>query len=206
MPQSKKNLFTRILIWRAKHISQQQFIYILSILVGFTSGVGAVVLKNLTHFIQLLLEGKLIQEYHHAFYFVYPLIGLTLTFLIMKYIIRNRVNCLLVKPSSKNEVISVMRSLVNDSKQYEGISIERNYTDKGEFLVTLVVTDSTGLSDETVTTVLVVEDYHDEQSGNVEGNDIFADAFYTKGYNIVPEIKINKKMKCEQIFSIKTLI
>ena len=59
----------------------------------------------------------------------------------------------------------------DDSKQYEGISIERNYPDKGEFLVTLLVTDSTGLSDEIETTVFVVEDYHDEQSGNVNGND-----------------------------------
>ena len=49
----------------------------------------------------------------------------------------------------------------------EGIKI----LDKGEFLVTLLVTDATGLSDEIETTVLVVEDYHDEQSGNVNGND-----------------------------------
>ncbi|MCM5662416.1 chloride channel protein [Galbibacter mesophilus] len=92
MPHSKKSLYTRILIWRAKHISQRQFVYILSILVGFTSGIGAVILKNLTHLIQHLLEGKLVQEYHHAFYFVYPLIGLTLTFFIMKYVVRHKVN------------------------------------------------------------------------------------------------------------------
>ena len=58
-----------------------------------------------------------------------------------------------------------------DTKNYEGSVIERNYPDKGEYLVTLTVTDSTGLSDEIETTVLVVEDYHDEQSGNVNGND-----------------------------------
>ena len=59
----------------------------------------------------------------------------------------------------------------DDNKQYEGATIDRNYPDKGEFSVKLVVTDSTGLSDEIETTVLVVEDYHDEQSGNVNGND-----------------------------------
>ena len=72
---------------------------------------------------------------------------------------------------SDNDALTYLWSFEGDSKQYEGISIERNYPDKGEFLVTLVVTDSTGLSDEIKTTVLVVEDYHDEQSGNVNGND-----------------------------------
>ena len=37
----KRPLYKRILIWRAKHISHKQFVYILSIIVGFTSGVGA---------------------------------------------------------------------------------------------------------------------------------------------------------------------
>ena len=58
-----------------------------------------------------------------------------------------------------------------DSKEYEGATIDRNYPDKGEYKVILKVTDSTGLSDEVETEVLVVEDYHDEQSGNVNGND-----------------------------------
>jgi|TARA_B110000263_G_scaffold149659_1_gene129866 hypothetical protein len=72
---------------------------------------------------------------------------------------------------SDNDDLTYLWSFEDDSKQYEGISIERNYPDKGEYLVTLVVTDSTGLSDEIETTVLVVEDYHDEQNGNVNGND-----------------------------------
>lgn len=72
---------------------------------------------------------------------------------------------------SDNDDLTYLWSFEDDSKQYEGINIERNYPDKGEYLVTLVVTDSTGLSDEIETTVLVVEDYHDEQNGNVNGND-----------------------------------
>ena len=67
--------------------------------------------------------------------------------------------------------LSFVWSFEGDTKDYEGSVIERNYPDKGEYLVTLTVVDSTGLSDEIETTVLVVEDYHDEQSGNVNGND-----------------------------------
>jgi hypothetical protein len=70
-----------------------------------------------------------------------------------------------------DDPLSFVWSFEGDSKQYEGVNVDRNYPDKGEFLVKLVVTDSTGMSDEIETTVLVVEDYHDEQSGNVNGND-----------------------------------
>jgi CIC family chloride channel protein len=56
------------------------------------SGVGAVIIKNFTHFIQHLLEGKLINEYHNAFYFIFPIIGFTITYFIIKYVIRNKVS------------------------------------------------------------------------------------------------------------------
>ena len=89
---SKQTLLKRFLIWRAKHISQKQFVIILSIVIGFTSGLGAVVLKNVTHFFQQVLEGNFIKDYHNAFSFLFPLIGLTIVFLVMKYIIRNKVS------------------------------------------------------------------------------------------------------------------
>ena len=88
----KQTLLKRFLKWRLKHISHKQFIYILSIVIGFMAGVGAVVIKNLTHFIQLLLEGSFVQYYHTAFYFIFPIIGLGLTYLVMKFIIRHKVN------------------------------------------------------------------------------------------------------------------
>tara|TARA_R110002072_G_scaffold133158_1_gene273608 strand:- start:12 stop:1808 length:1797 start_codon:yes stop_codon:yes gene_type:complete len=91
-PYTLKRTFTKFLIWRAKHISQRQFIYILSVLIGFLAGLGAVVLKNLTHFFQHLLEGNIIRYYHNAFYFVFPIIGLAIVYLIIKYVIRNKVS------------------------------------------------------------------------------------------------------------------
>jgi len=87
-----KIIFRRILIWRYKHISERQFIYILSILVGFLAGFGAVILKNLTHFFQHLLEGNLVRYYHTAFYFLFPIIGLTIVYFVIKYIIRHKVS------------------------------------------------------------------------------------------------------------------
>jgi len=65
--------------------------------------------------------------------------------------------------------LTFLWSFEGDSKEYEGSTINRNFPDKGEYMVFLKVTDSTGLSDEAETTVLVVEDYHDEDSGTVSG-------------------------------------
>ncbi|MFD0977030.1 chloride channel protein [Salinimicrobium gaetbulicola] len=90
MPGKKRNpLLLRFLIWRTKNMTQQQFVMLLSALIGLTAGIGAVVIKNLTHFIQELLEGKFINYYHHAFYFVFPIIGLTLTAFIIRYVIKS---------------------------------------------------------------------------------------------------------------------
>ena len=55
-----------------------------------------------------------------------------------------------------------------DSEQYSSETIERTYPDGGDFYINLLVTDSTGLSDEAETTVNVVEDYHGEANGSVD--------------------------------------
>lgn len=57
----------------------------LSSIVGFIAGLVAVTIKNFTHYIQLLLQGELVVNYHEAFYFIFPVIGLALTVLIVKF-------------------------------------------------------------------------------------------------------------------------
>ena len=60
-------------------------------MIGLLAGLGAVTLKNATHFIQTLLEEGLIKEIHQAFYFIFPILGLLLTLLTIKYIIKKKV-------------------------------------------------------------------------------------------------------------------
>ena len=92
MSPHKKNLITKFLIWKYKHLTSQQFIYIVSIIIGLLSGLAAVTLKNLTHLIQETFEAGVVHTYHEAFYFIFPLIGLLLTLLIIKYVIKHRVS------------------------------------------------------------------------------------------------------------------
>ena len=82
MPLTTKKLLRKFLIWKYKHVSERQFVYILSILVGFLAGLGTVLLKNLTHYIQLLFELDFFNNYQNSLYFIFPMIGLFLVYVI----------------------------------------------------------------------------------------------------------------------------
>ena len=64
---------------------------ILSAVIGLVSGIFAVIIKNLTHLIQSLLEGRFIANYHDAFYFIFPVIGLLIVYIIIKFVFKKKV-------------------------------------------------------------------------------------------------------------------
>ncbi|KPK83957.1 MAG: chloride channel protein [Bacteroides sp. SM23_62_1] len=78
-------VYQRFLIWRLKNIGQRQFIMLLSALIGLGVGLAAVIIKNLVHFIQLLLTNELYKPYNYL-YFITPVIGILITVLFIKYI------------------------------------------------------------------------------------------------------------------------
>ncbi|TNJ44257.1 chloride channel protein [Tamlana fucoidanivorans] len=82
MPTTGKSLLRKFLIWKYKHISERQFVYILSILVGFLAGMGTVTLKNLTHYIRYFFGLYIFHDYQSTLYFVLPIIGLLLVYII----------------------------------------------------------------------------------------------------------------------------
>ena len=90
MPTSKE-IFKKILIWRYKYISERQFVYVLSVFVGFLAGLGTYILKDLTFFIEELLQGNFIKNYQNTLYFIFPIIGLFLVYYIKKFIIKNEI-------------------------------------------------------------------------------------------------------------------
>ena len=90
MSPKKKTLLYRILKWRYRHISDKNFILVLSILVGFTAGLVSLLLKNITHLIQLVLQSDII-SWQTSFYFVIPIIGLWIVYLLTKYIFKENV-------------------------------------------------------------------------------------------------------------------
>ncbi|CAM4064894.1 chloride channel protein [Gillisia limnaea] len=85
MASATKKLSDRFAIWKTQHLTNHQFLMFLSALIGFIAGLVAVTIKNLTHYIQQLLEGEFVINYHAAFYFIFPVIGLAITLLIIKF-------------------------------------------------------------------------------------------------------------------------
>ncbi|MFO8146806.1 MAG: chloride channel protein [Bacteroidota bacterium] len=91
MASATKRLSDKFAIWKTQHLTNHQFLMFLSALIGFIAGLVAVTIKNLTHYIQLLLEGEFIINYHVAFYFIFPVIGLALTLFIIKFGLRKNI-------------------------------------------------------------------------------------------------------------------
>lgn len=115
MPYQKNKLLKRIYKWRYKHISQKTFVYILSVVVGLLAGLASVTLKNITYFIEASLEKGIIFS-SNQLYFVLPIIGLTLVYIYVKYVHREKL---------KHAVSSILFSL---SKNKGNIAIKQVYT------------------------------------------------------------------------------
>ncbi|MCK5028480.1 MAG: chloride channel protein, partial [Bacteroidales bacterium] len=88
---TKRTLLLRFLVWRKQNISQRNFILILSFIVGLGGGIVALILKTSVLYLhELLLKDKGFDEYN-LLIFIYPFIGIALTFFFARYIIRDTV-------------------------------------------------------------------------------------------------------------------
>nr|WP_087940419.1 chloride channel protein [Algoriphagus faecimaris] len=86
---AKNDLITRLLIWRLRHMSNQSFILILSGIIGVLSGLAAVLLKEVVHFIQLFLTEGFYVEYANFMYIIYPIVGISAAYLLGKYVFKD---------------------------------------------------------------------------------------------------------------------
>ncbi|HAN19715.1 MAG: chloride channel protein [Bacteroidetes bacterium GWC2_33_15] len=80
----------RILIWRNKNISERQLVIILSFIIGILSGLAAVILKNTVHATHLLLLNLFDTDFNYL-YLIFPIAGITLTVLYVKYFVKDNI-------------------------------------------------------------------------------------------------------------------
>jgi len=78
------------LIWRLKNIHSRPYLMFLSLLVGIGSGTFAVLLFNIVSFIQRIIKVGLNKEHFNFLYLVYPVIGISLSVLFVKFILRKQ--------------------------------------------------------------------------------------------------------------------
>lgn len=87
----KKNLLSRFLKWRLRHVSNKNFILVLAVIIGITVGLAAVIIKEAVHLIRTLLTQGFSADLHNVFYFVYPAIGISLAVLFLNRVLKARV-------------------------------------------------------------------------------------------------------------------
>ena len=78
--------------WRTKHVSDRMFVIILALLVGFFAAVAAWVLHSLINQISALLTGQIDNTGANWLYLVLPVIGIYLTSLFVRYIVRDDIS------------------------------------------------------------------------------------------------------------------
>lgn len=86
----RNHFLAKLLIWRIKHLSDKNFVLILSGIIGITAGLAAVILKEAVHYIRKFLTGDFDIAYANYLYIGYPIIGITIAFLFTHYVLKEK--------------------------------------------------------------------------------------------------------------------
>ncbi len=78
--------------WRKKNLSHQNFLIILSLFIGIIGALSAVLLKNLVFYTSYLLKTSFSPEQFNYLYLGFPIIGIFLTYLFVKYIVKDKIS------------------------------------------------------------------------------------------------------------------
>ena len=85
-----RTLLERLIVWREQHISERYFILLLSLSIGVTMALLAAFLKFIIHHIErFLLLG--IDE-HSYLYLILPALGILLSLLFVRYVVRDDIS------------------------------------------------------------------------------------------------------------------
>ena len=88
----KKDWYIKMIAWREEHIPQRHFILTLSFVVGVLASVAANLLKSLIHAIHILLTESFSRDHVNYWYLVFPAIGILITSLFVRYIIKDDIS------------------------------------------------------------------------------------------------------------------
>lgn len=117
--ENRLPLIVRFHRWRLRNLSERRFVVILSVVVGVIAGITTTVIKNSVWFTQRMVHrltsGQTVENY---LYFIFPGIGILITLLIIKYIVKNPVRHGI--PSVLNS-ISVERGQMKTHNLYSSI-------------------------------------------------------------------------------------
>lgn len=83
-------LYRKMLLYKTRHLNNTQVLVVLSLIIGICCGLAAVLLKNLVSYTYNLITGWDFGRADRAnfLFLAYPMIGITITVLLLKYFIK----------------------------------------------------------------------------------------------------------------------
>lgn len=87
----KNRFFRKIFHPRFEYIDQVKLVYILSLVVGLLSALAAAILKNSIHYTHQILTKGITSESGSYLYLVYPVLGMLLTLLFVRYLVKDNI-------------------------------------------------------------------------------------------------------------------
>jgi H+/Cl- antiporter ClcA len=82
-----RRFYTKYLV----EIDQTKIVYLLSLVVGLLSALAAGILKNAIHYTNKILTEGITPESGSYFYLAYPVIGMFITLLFVRYIVKDNI-------------------------------------------------------------------------------------------------------------------
>ena len=85
-------LSERFVLWTVNHLSRRQLTLTLAFFVGVLAAVAAYILHTAMHLIQHYLSATLASNQINWFYLVYPVAGILITMLFVRYVVRDNIS------------------------------------------------------------------------------------------------------------------
>ena len=85
-------MLDRVIAWREKSLTDRQMTSVLALFIGFLASVAGYVLHSLISLIQRLLTEDFVPYAANWLYLVFPVIGIYLTMLFIKYVVRDNIS------------------------------------------------------------------------------------------------------------------
>ena len=109
-----KKILRRFNIWRLKHLSEGTFILLLSVIIGISVGLMSMMLKSGVYYLREFIFSFSTKSINEILLFIFPVIGIALTIIFKKYIIRDtkkhNVSAILYAISKRNSLMKLHKT------------------------------------------------------------------------------------------------
>lgn len=92
IPESLRNAFMKMILWRERHIKEKTFVVLLALVVGVLGGFAALLLKSLIHWIATFLTSGFSATTGNYMYAILPALGVLITLLFVRFVVRDNIS------------------------------------------------------------------------------------------------------------------